>query len=500
MSRVVSTALFTLGWICFPVWFAASGQEAPRPPAYMLQDPAPLALEPSLGPIGNQVGERSVTKPAVPLSIEGGGLEPSDAITQPAPIPSAATQNATPAEPVGDDGVETEVITERYPNREVRIERHVAQDTARNFVSHGLWTMWSPQGAMVAKGRQVWGKRQGEWFRLYSVKNNSDLAGKLAREFALPFSGTANFVDGKIHGTWKIVDARQRDIRSWEFEFGALHGKAITWYPNGRKKSETTFENGIVIGYLMKWDSNGRIVARVQYLDGRSLVPYVKKYPTGEKLYEGQHLSPRQSYKSTIDFWNGIAKVKLANNKGKPKRHGKWSEWHKNGGLKFQGEFDRDLPVGIHTWWYSNGQKKATGQFVNGKEHGHWILWHANGLRHLEGDFRSGIQNGEWLRWDEKGKLTEKQQHHLSPASPQTPKPLLTNHYRIRKLSRIDGYANRQLDIPHPPFVSRRPPQSTTQKTRSGARTARSYSRRQVAPRPFSKRTQQRSWKNRRSR
>ena len=39
-----------------------------------------------------------------------------------------------------------ETITEKYPNRKVKIERQVVQDDERNYVNHGPWKMWDPNG------------------------------------------------------------------------------------------------------------------------------------------------------------------------------------------------------------------------------------------------------------------------------------------------------------------------------------------------------------------
>jgi antitoxin component YwqK of YwqJK toxin-antitoxin module len=453
--KCVTIILLVYAW----AWLSglAAAQEAPRPPFGISGTPTPLQPEANAGPIGKPTPAESTgdeptaaePTPLEPPAANGGnspdaperslrgrigegpesGHESSDMDSRthepqveagkPAPLPDAGAADASP-----EGQVQTELITERYPNRRLKIERSVVQDAERNYVNHGQWTMWAADGTMIAKGRYEWGKRQGQWSRLYTDIKDDRIAGQHTKQFTAPLAGVADFVDDKLHGTWKIVDAKQRDVRSWEFKHGKLHGKAISWFPTGHKQSETTFEDGMMTGTAWEWDAAGKLLSKINYRDGRSSQPYVKSFPSGERQYEGHYLGPRQVYKTTIDFWNGIVEIQLSKKEGSPKRHGKWIEWYENGGKKFEGDFDDDKATGHHTWWYQNGQKRAEGDFKAGKENGHWTWWHENGLKHLDGLFANGVQTGTWVRWKPDGKVQEVQEHHLGPAKPGEPKPL----------------------------------------------------------------------------
>jgi antitoxin component YwqK of YwqJK toxin-antitoxin module len=373
--------------------------------------------------------------------------------SRPATLPEGAASEAAPAP--GDGQLQAEVVSERYPNRKLKIERHVVQDAERNYVNHGPWTMWTPEGTMIAKGRFEWGKRQGQWSRLYTDINDERIAGQHTRQFSTPFAGIADFSDDKLHGAWRIIDAKQRDVRSWEFRHGKLHGKSVAWFPNGRKQSEMYFEDGMIAGTSLEWDSNGRQLARVTYKDGRSSLPYSKTYATGEKRFEGQYLSPRQIFKAKIDYWNGFVDIELSKKEGEPKRHGKWHEWHQNGGKKFEGDFEEDKPTSRHTWWFPNGQKRAEGEFKNGKEQGHWTWWHENGLKHLDGYFQNGVQTGTWVRWKPDGKVQEVQEHHLGTAKTGEPKTV-TNDAQPQELPEVDTMPTDDSPTPGVPAPSMR--------------------------------------------
>ena len=88
----------------------------------------------------------------------------------------------------GDKIVEVEVIKERYPNRAIKIERHVTQDAERNYVNHGTWTMWDPNGTMLGKGEFWNGKRHGKWTRWHI---NPSIPGDLPEgEMVSPLAGS----------------------------------------------------------------------------------------------------------------------------------------------------------------------------------------------------------------------------------------------------------------------------------------------------------------------
>jgi antitoxin component YwqK of YwqJK toxin-antitoxin module len=453
MKRAFATLLLTLSGATFPL--TAGGQGPPAPPAELYKSPtddrsvwtrgaAPTGEPTPLAPEGGvptpaegspaDLAPAPQSEPATPARRSVSAPLPLNESFQPVSSPEAAAPTPlapeTPSETKATsipgariEDVPTEVITERYSNRKIKIERHVTQDSDRNFANHGPWIMYASDGTLIAKGRYEFGKRQGEWQRLYDSKDER-VVGKFAKQFSAPFIGIAYFVDDKLHGTWKIVDGQQRDVRSWEFKHGRPDGSAITYFPNGRKQSEMTFVDGTLDGAVTEWDSIGNVVKKTEYKDGRSTTPYVKKYPSGAKQHEGQYLGPKQVIKTEVDFWAGVVEPQVIKKEGSPRRHGKWTEYYEHGGKKFEGEFDEDQPIGLHVWWYPNGQKIAEGRFDAGKAHGHWTWWHENGQKQKDGQFQLGVQTGTWVHWKVDGKVQEVQEHSLAPISPQQAKQL----------------------------------------------------------------------------
>jgi antitoxin component YwqK of YwqJK toxin-antitoxin module len=309
--------------------------------------------------------------------------------------------------------------------------------------------MYSSDGTLIAKGRYEFGRRQGEWQRLYDSKDER-VVGKFAKQFSPPFIGIAHFVDDKVHGTWKIVDGQQREMRSWEFKHGKPDGTAVTYFPNGRKQSELNFVDGVLHGPSTEWDSAGSVIKKTEFKQGRSTTPYVKKYPNGGKHHDGNYLGPKQIVKINADFWGGVVELQAIKKEGTAKRHGKWTEYYEHGGKKFEGEFDEDQPIGQHLWWFANGQKMAEGRFEGGKAHGHWTWWHENGLKQKDGGFEHGVQTGTWVHWKVDGKVQEVQEHSLAPISPQQARPLVSGGELPRQEQPTEALEAEQL----PPATS----------------------------------------------
>jgi antitoxin component YwqK of YwqJK toxin-antitoxin module len=341
------------------------------------------------------------------------------------PEPLAADERAGRLE----QEFETELITERYPSRAVRIERHVAQDGEGNYFNHGPWSHWDENGVLKGSGEYRHGRRHGKWVRWFNAGEGKILSSALYKSFQAPFVAEATFVDGKLHGTWSLFDTQGRLASEWQFEQGELHGKSVWYFPSGHKQREVDYQNGQIEGQLLEWtleadpatkqlQKNGRplartgepqhkLVTKAMYQNGRRQSAHVEYYSPGVKKAEGMYLFAKEVTKSSYDFWNGEVVTSVVGKEGVNQRHGQWTWWYKDGGKQLQGEFDQDQPVGVHVWWYPNGQKQAEGEFEEGLETGKWVWWHTNGQKMTEGEFIAGAQNGRWVRWNELGLVVE---------------------------------------------------------------------------------------------
>lgn len=321
--------------------------------------------------------------------------------------------------------IEVEVIRERYPNRSVRVERHVTQDNKRNYVNHGTWTRFDMQGNIIETGEYWYGKKHGKWSRWFGlestdengVQHPGDLPGVEEHAIADPFQGEefkgfekpfvaeASYVDNKLVGAWNVVDARGRTVSSWQFDQDKLHGRSVWYYPSGKPHREINFEKGIITGELLEWGPNEEVIRRDTFVNGRRLAKETKTYEDGSTRGEGMTLFARIKTEVSTDWSKGDVSFEIVGKDGADQKHGKWTFWHENGGKMSEGEYVNGKPIGQHIWWYSNGQKSVEGAFNDGKQTGQWLWWHENGLKKVEGTYAAGNQVGTWTSWDESGKV-----------------------------------------------------------------------------------------------
>ncbi|MBP89115.1 MAG: hypothetical protein CMJ64_20765 [Planctomycetaceae bacterium] len=298
---------------------------------------------------------------------------------------------------------EGELITERYPNRAVKLQRYVVQDADRNYVNHGPWTMMDPEGRIMAQGEYQNGKRHGSWMRVMPD------FGAVDPQFRAPFTSQAEFKDDNLHGVWTVTDAQQRIVGSWEFADGELHGTSTTWSPNGQQRREMKFKKGLPDGEATAWRPNGQVWGKEFFRDGKQLVPVVTWHERKQKESEGWLLRTNFTITANVDWWNGQLKIARNETEGEDVKTGKWNEWYANGTQEFSGAYDQGNPTGEHTFWHENGQKMLVGSYREGLADGRWTQWHPTGMKQEEGSYVAGVKSGRWTSWGEDGQVASVQ-------------------------------------------------------------------------------------------
>ncbi|MBI2824547.1 MAG: hypothetical protein HYX69_07675 [Planctomycetia bacterium] len=339
------------------------------------------------------------TAPTQREATEPADIDPG--VTAADPGSSSAGEGTVEVEKTGD----TEVIHERYPNRAVKVERHVVQDASGNYVNHGLWTMFDEQGRVIGRGEYRYGERHGPWTRWHFNHTSEMLSHPPYKLFQQPFVSQATFENGRLHGTWVIYDARDHKASEFSLENGERQGKWIWYYPSGQKMREVDFVGGYVDGKWQEWGPNKNVTMNETYINGRRLAKKTEYHSAKSPKDEGTYLFARESFKSDFDWWNGSITTKATGKEGKDQRHGQYTSWHKNGQKEMEGRYVNDLPVGKFTWWYDNGQKAIEGQYDAGQQMGVWDWWHQNGQKATHGEFVKGVETGKWTWWREDGKV-----------------------------------------------------------------------------------------------
>ncbi len=302
---------------------------------------------------------------------------------------------------------ERETVRERYPNRNVKIERQVTLDAEGNYVNHGTWTMWDEKGRLLGSGEYVQGKRQGQWVRNFEAGEAEVLGGPLSKLFKAPFVSTGTFVDDQLSGAWSVVDAEGRQVFEWNYQDNHRDGKCAWLYPNGEVWRQVEYLQGEPHGEFTEWAPDGELIAKERFDHGRREVVQVEWYAPGVKKTEALYSIARERVEVELDWWAGVHRIKVTGREGKDLRNGPYITWHRNGQMAMQGKYVDDQPDGKFHFWHPNGQKAIEGEYVGGLQTGRWTWWHENGVRQIQGAFERGAQEGQWSWWSPEGKLAE---------------------------------------------------------------------------------------------
>jgi len=346
----------------------------------------------------------------------------------------------TPAKPLASaDGIvdmgKLEMVTARYPDGKIKIEREVGQDAAGNYFNQGSFKMYSPSGDVVKAGEYLNGRQIGKWTQklvkddgyLFSLAQDGELTG--------PYTSEATFQDGRLHGAWLIKDARGQSLIQWTFENGVPAGTWTWWYANGQKRLEATYSNGALTGDVIEWDRDGKIINKNTYVDGKCVVKSVKWYTLGQKHFEGNYLHATGMPDATYDWWNSKIVTATIPADVPDQQHGIWTEWYPGGNKKTEGEYDHGVAIGKFTWWYENGQKQAEGDYENGQKSGVWTTWHANGLKETQAEYKVGKLVSKLMTWSANGKLIESREVSEQSAPP------ATHQYYSPRTSQRSGFS-----------------------------------------------------------
>lgn len=341
---------------------------------------------------------------AEPIAVSA--AEPTPASQETSSVLSPAPEPA----PARADEAGVETITERYPGGTIKIEREMIQDARGNYLLHGAWRHYDEQGRLVLDGRFERDQRVGPWRRFYRGDETKLLAAAPYKEFAAPFTSTATFQAGRLHGTWTIADSQQRKVHEIEHVAGERHGPATWYYPCGSVLMIANYEHGIPSGDVTKFGLDASVLARDNYQNGRKLGLKTEYHDPARqhKKHEFTYLHAALAVK-TPDNWDTGA-LATFESRGQDERHGPYSVWHANGQLARQGEYRHDLPVGKVAAWYASGQKQLEGQYADGQQEGPWTWWHENGQKSAAGEFRGGVAIGSWSWWNNAGKIAQQSQ------------------------------------------------------------------------------------------
>ncbi len=306
------------------------------------------------------------------------------------------------------DAGSAELIRQRFPNGKPQIERWVAEDADGNLVNHGKYVEFDEKGATVTAGSYVYGKQDGEWTKRLSLEEAQQLAKKLDKSFAAPFSSRATFKAGKLDGDWTLSDARGNLLFAWTYRDGVREGQSAEFNSKGEVVVSINYKNNLADGPA-KIEVSG---APAQFTQGLMVRQADQWYPAEHG--KNRTLKSQESQLVPVPFniassnWNENKIEYQPTTSTQPVKHGLSVMFYSNGQRESEGNYDHGRRSGTFAWWYPNGQQKTVGEYRNDVEESNWTWWHENGMKQASGLFVEGKKKDEWSLWNEQGKLVSR--------------------------------------------------------------------------------------------
>ena len=238
-----------------------------------------------------------------------------------------------------------------------------------NYVDgHGIYSEFFKTGEIQESGYFMNNKKEGSWISYYINGNKKQIVkyegGKVnINEPCLSYSEQGLIETEKL--VKEIDDLLIND------------GKYISYYDNGTIREKGIYINNLKDGLWNEFYNDGAIKSVISFENGNGL--FKSYYTDGKLLLEGNYI----------------------NNK----KNGKWIEYS-NKGNKYREYYylhDKLNPNKISSQWYDSGYKQSEGYLLLSEGliiwDGDYVEYHENGVIYLEGEYDNGVRNGVWKQY-----------------------------------------------------------------------------------------------------
>ncbi len=334
-----------------------------------------------------------------------------------------------------------------------------SEGNRKNFLLDSIWIFYNELGDTTEKISYLYGKKNG-WYIKYYTRLDSDAIGNIPKSKELYVDdkkqGKAYYYypNGKLHyiipykdnykyGTGYEYDTSGRLIAINEYRYnnlvehravnrynqnGQKQGVWLELYPDGKIKSEITYNNGMPDGVYKEYTPlgtvkkieiyrNGKLISQSNKLNLKTADIQVieEKYPNGKtKFFKtfrdsipiGMHKYYAENGKLIKAIWYSDYGEKkgegLIDSLGK--KIGKWILYYNTGEKFAEGYYKNDLPDSLWIFYYRNGSIMQKGKYIEGYPVGKWIMYYPNG-KVLKKEFYSsdGLTEGDYYEFSPEG-------------------------------------------------------------------------------------------------
>jgi uncharacterized protein len=194
----------------------------------------------------------------------------------------------------------------------------------------GIWTEWYMSGAKKAEMEYEEGLKQGqwkEWFENGNLKSRTD------------------------------------------YQDDQLLGGQIEYYSNGQKKSQKYYDRGVRQGRWTEFDINGNTTQLITFFDN------------GDKKTETTFDYTREGTIKTYSEWIEDGTKRLEQQTKNGQWHGYYKEWFDNGSLSIETQYIDGKENGLHRDYYQNGNIRMEIEMKDGKKNGRMTFWNEEGVK-----------------------------------------------------------------------------------------------------------------------
>jgi len=167
----------------------------------------------------------------------------------------------------------------------------------------------------------------------------------------------------------------------------------ISYFQNGRKKSEGSYKKNQAEGLWQFFYENGNVKMEGEMIHGEKNGVWLYYYENGNISMEGESASNKKAGHWKFFYENGD--IRSEGDYIEDKKTGPWSYYYEDGILKAMATYEDDK--GDYIEMYPSGKLKASGRIENGKSVGVWNYYHEDGSILATGEEDGGVKKGKWL-------------------------------------------------------------------------------------------------------
>jgi len=171
---------------------------------------------------------------------------------------------------------------------------------------------------------------------------------------------------GKLHGVEKVYEgANLAQEIPWEND--RRHGVMRSYFPDGKLRSEATYEHGKQVGESITYDTSGNVVERIPYKDGKMHGERVSYYGkvTRKDLETFVHHTEIEEVVAEYNKMAGNKRRVVTYKNGKA--HGAFCEFHRNGNISREMHYRNDELHGVERNFNEEGEELRVRYWLDGE-------------------------------------------------------------------------------------------------------------------------------------